>query len=70
MLCRHPNCGNFAESGKDECFKHRVASVGFTLKGSAMNGSSNWNRTASEWKREHLGTDDDRELAKRGIERA
>lgn len=68
--CDHDGCHNLAESGKDECFKHRVSGVGFSFRGSAVAGRSGWNRTANEWKQEHLGTTNDRELAKRGIERA
>jgi hypothetical protein len=64
------DCGKEAEPGRDTCFRCRVAGVGFTFKGSAMIGRKGWNRTANEWKQEHLGTTDDRELAKRGIERA
>lgn len=67
-ICRHDGCGNVAETGKDECFRHRVASVGFALRSPAVAGD--FHRTASEWKKEHLGSSDDRELAKRGIERA
>ena len=56
-----------AEPGKTECFKHRVASVGFALKAPAVQGD--FHRTAREFREEHFGTNDEHELAKRGIER-
>ena len=68
ICCRHDGCRNSAEDGKDECFRHRVASVGFGLRAPAVQGD--FHRTPREWKEEHFGTSDDRELAKRGIERA
>jgi hypothetical protein len=68
--CCHSQCPNTAEEGKDECFRHRVLGVGFAFQGSANPGRSGWNRTAREWREEHLGTNDERELAKRGIVRA
>lgn len=67
VICKHGNCTNFSEEGKDECYRHRLLSVGFTLRAPAIAGD--FHRTAREWKEEHLGTSDDRELAKRGIER-
>ena len=68
--CFHDGCHNLAESGKDECFKHRVSGVGFTFSGSAIAGRGGWNRTAAEWRQEHFGTTSEKELAARGIERA
>ena len=69
MIC--PSCGTEHDAiHRQECFRCHVRGVSFGFKGSVMPGRQGWNRTASEWKREHLGTDDDRELAKRGIERA
>lgn len=67
MLCRHEGCEKPAEEGRDECFKHRVSGIRFALRGSAVQGD--FHKTAREWKEEHLGTSDDRELARRGIER-
>jgi hypothetical protein len=66
--CKREGCSNVAEEGKSECFRHRVASVGFGLKAPAVDGQ--WHRTKNEWMQENLGTTDDRELGKRGIERA
>lgn len=68
MICQIDGCGNVAEAGRDICFRHRVASVGFAMKGPAQ--EHNFHQTTRDWKEEHLGTSDDRELAKRGIERS
>lgn len=62
--------GNFVEPGRDECYRCRVMGVSFGFRGSVRHGRGDWNRTAREWKLEYLGTDNDRELAARGIERA
>lgn len=70
MVCTHAGCAVPAEEGREECFRHRVASVGVTFKGGANPGRKGWNRTAREWKEEHLGTADEKALAKRGIVRA
>lgn len=56
--------------GRAECFGCHVKGIRFGFAGSAVKGRAGWNRTATEWKLEHFGTADDRELAKRGIERA
>lgn len=63
-------CGKEAEPGRTECFRCRISGVGFSFRGSAQHSRSGWNRTAREWKEQNFGTSDDRELAKRGIERA
>lgn len=62
MLCR---CGKPVEPGRDECFRCRVSTVGFAFQGGALNGHSGFHRTKGEWLREHLGTDNERELARR-----
>lgn len=63
-------CGKTAEAGSDECFRCRVASVGFTLRGGAFVGSGNFHKTKGEFLREHMRVDSEKELAKRpGIER-
>ena len=67
MIC---DCGREAEEGTDTCFRCRIRSVRFGFQGGALVGRSGWNRTREEHMLEHLGTTDDRELAKRGIERA
>jgi len=61
-------CGKEIAATESECYRCRVASVGFGLKAPAVDGQ--WHRTKREWMLENLGTVDDRELAKRGIERA
>lgn len=58
------------QEGHDECFGCRVKTVGFGFRGSASHGRAGWNKTANDWRRENFGTSDERELAKRGIERA
>ena len=63
-------CGKPAEQGRTECFRCRVSGVGFTFKGSARVGRDGWNTTANEWRLENFGTADEKELAKKGIERA
>lgn len=66
--CKHADCARFVESGSDECFHHRVKSVGFALHGPANVGD--FHKTRNDHMREHFGTTDDRELGRRGIERA
>ena len=68
-ICSEPGCDKL-EDRDGLCFRHRVAGVGFAFKGSAQVGRQGWNRTATDFKLENFGTADDRELAKRGIERA
>jgi hypothetical protein len=63
-------CGKPAEPGKTECFRCRVSSVGFSLRGPAIQGNRGFHTTKREWMEKHLGTSDDRVLAKQGIERA
>lgn len=67
MICEHEGCGKFVEPGRTECFRHRVATVGFSLRGPAVQGD--FHTTVNDWKLENLGTTSDRELAERGIER-
>lgn len=62
------DCGNVAETGRDECFRHRVASVGFALRGPANRGV--FHQTKNDWMMENFGTTSEKELAERGIERA
>ena len=64
MICKHEGCTNRAEPGKDECFRHRVLSVGFAWKGGAVVGRDGWNMTKGDFLRNHLGTDSEKELAK------
>ena len=64
-------CGKQAESGHDECFRCRVRGVGFAFRGGALVGHGGWHKTKGEYLREHLGTDNERELARSPkIERA
>jgi len=60
-------CGKIAEAGRNECFRCRVSTVGFAMTGPA--NRRNFHQTVRDFKEEHLGTTDDRELAARGIER-
>lgn len=67
ISCR---CGKEAQEGYDECFRCRVSSVGFSFRGGGgFQRKQFHDRTNAEWMREHLGTTDEKELGKRGIER-
>ena len=66
--CSHDGCEKDAYLPYDECYRHRIMSVGLSVRGTA--NVTNFHQTANDWKRENLGTDSDRELAARGIERA
>jgi hypothetical protein len=66
--CSHEGCEKDAHYPHDECYRHRIMSVGIGLKAPAVNGD--WHKTADDWRRENLGTDSERDLAARGIERA
>lgn len=64
-------CGKPVEPGRDECFRCRVSGVGFAFRGGALVGQGGWHMTKGEWLREHVGTDNERELARKpNIERA
>ena len=67
-VCNHPDCTKPAHMPYEECYRHRLLSVGFSLKAPATQG--NFHRTARDWREENFGTNDERELARRGIERA
>jgi hypothetical protein len=68
--CVHEDCTNTVEYGKDECYRHRLLSVGVTWRGGARLGKSSWNVSRGDWMRENLGTTDDRVVGRQGIERA
>jgi hypothetical protein len=70
VICQTPDCGNVAETGKEECFRCRISSVGFGFRGSAIVGRRGFHKTANEWRQENFGTTSEKELAARGIERA
>jgi len=65
-------CGKPAEAGRSECFLCRVSSVGFTWRGGALQGRAGFKAmTRSEYLKEHLRVDSEKELAKRtDVERA
>ena len=65
--CSHPDCSKPAHFPHEECYRHRLLSVGFSLKSPATVG--NFHRTTNDYKLEHFGTTSDKELAARGIER-
>ena len=69
MTCSEPGCEKPVDR-EGVCFRHRVVGIGFRLQGSATNGSVGFHRTKNDFMLEHFGTTDDRELGKRGIERA
>jgi len=64
-VCVHPGCAKPSHAPYDECYRHRLLSVGFSLKAPATQGQ--FHRTARDYREEHYGTNDERELAKRGI---
>lgn len=68
QICCHDDCGNVAEAGSDECYRHRIMGISFSMRGPA--NVQRFHQTAREWREENFGTSDERELAKRGIERA
>jgi hypothetical protein len=70
MNCSYDGCAKTAEDDSDICFRHRVMGVSIKLQGSAQTGSGMWNKTKNDWMLDNFGTTDDRELGKRGIERA
>jgi len=65
-------CGKTAEPGREECFRCRVSSVGFTFNGGALQGRAGFKAmTKHEFLKEHLRVDSEKELAKRtDVERA
>lgn len=58
-------CGKPVEPGRDECFRCRVSGIGFSFRGGALVGRSGFHKTKGEHLRQHLGTDNERELARR-----
>jgi hypothetical protein len=64
MLCS--DCGEKpAQEGRSTCFRCRVSGVGFSFRGGAVIGRKGWNTTKTEWLSEHIGTDSEKQLAKR-----
>ncbi len=66
--CSHEGCEKAADYPYPECYRHRIMGVGFRLQAPAVQGD--WHRTAREYREENFGTSDERELGRRGIERA
>jgi len=66
--CSHAGCQKESDYPHDECYRHRIMSVGFSLRAPAVQGD--FHRTARDYREEAFGTSDERELAERGIERA
>jgi len=62
VKCRHPGCFNDAYLPHDECYRHRVLTVGITLRGGAVRGKSGWNMTKNDWLREHMDADSEKDL--------
>ena len=67
-VCDHAGCTKPAHLPYGECYRHRVMSVGFSLRAPAVEGQ--FHQTARDYREEHFGTGDERELAERGIVRA
>ncbi len=69
MIC--PSCGSEHDAThRQQCFRCHVKGISFGFKGGAIPGRSGWNMTQGDYMREHFGTTDDRELGRKGIERA
>jgi len=62
------NCGREHHRDSTLCFRCHVKGLSFQLRGPAM--TSDFHRTANDYRLENFGTADEKELAKRGIERA
>ena len=64
MLCAE--CGEKpAQEGRTTCFRCRVSGVGFAFRGGAIVGRKGWNVTKGDFLREHIGSDSEKQLAKR-----
>lgn len=57
-------CGKEIAADQGECYRCRVASVGWALKGGALVGSDAWNMTKTDYLREHMGVDSEKQLLK------
>lgn len=68
MECTAKGCRRDAEEGKDECFRHRILGVGFSLRAPAVQGD--WHRSTTDWKLESFGETSDKKLEERGIVKA
>jgi len=70
MIC--DNCGSYHDrEGRTLCFRCHVKGVGFGFRGGAVLGRGGWNTTRSEWLKENLNADSEKQLAKRqDVERA
>jgi hypothetical protein len=54
-----------AEEGRTTCFRCRVATVGYGWRGGAVVGRNGWNITKSEWLSQNIGSESEKQLAKR-----
>jgi hypothetical protein len=57
-------CGKPVEPGQHECFRCRVATVGFAFRGGAQVGRDNFHRTRTDYLREVMRVDNEKELAR------
>jgi hypothetical protein len=64
MGCAHDGCDKPIDRD-GVCFLHRVKGVGFSFRGGAVIGRNGWNMTKSEFLRENLGAESEKQLAKR-----
>jgi hypothetical protein len=57
-------CGKPIEPGRDECFRCRVSTVGYTWRGGAREGHGSFHRTRTDYLRAVMRVDSEKELAK------
>jgi hypothetical protein len=65
VTCTVDGCEKAADSPHDECYRHRIMSVGITLRGGAIVGNNGFHRTKSEWLQENMGVSYEKELVGR-----
>jgi hypothetical protein len=64
MICE--NCGRPHErEGRTLCFGCHVRGVSLNLRGGAVVGNNGWNISRTDWIRENMGVDSEKQLAKR-----
>lgn len=64
MICE--NCGSEHDrEGRDLCFRCHVKGVSLSLRGGAIVGNKGWNMTKTDWLRENMGVESEKQLTKR-----
>lgn len=68
--CIHDGCTNRAHTD-GECYRHRIMSVGVTLRGGAIVGRNGWNTSKRDWLESNMGVSSEKQLSgRKDIERA